>query len=113
LAPDVWPCSPNLSIGVLRLAHQGFVTGARTGIRLSLLPCCVCQSPKALVFAAMRSCLAETKSFADPVIAANPAFALSTTQLGQIPDLSGVTASRSSQTRLLAFGRSLLHSVSR
>lgn len=60
LAPDVWPCSPNLAIGVLRLAHQGFVTGARAGIRLSLLPCRVSRSPKSPVPAAMRRCLAET-----------------------------------------------------
>lgn len=84
LAPDVWLCSPNLAIGVLRLAHQSFVTGARTGIRLSLLPCCVCPSPKAPVFAAMRSYLAETASLCRSGLAAFQACAILATRSGQI-----------------------------
>ena len=50
LAPDVSPRSPGHMTCVLRLAHQSFVTGARTGIRLSLLPCRVPLSPGGLAF---------------------------------------------------------------
>jgi len=54
------PRSPNLTTGVLRLAHGSFVTGARAGIRLSLLPCYVRRQPKSPMFAAVRRRLAET-----------------------------------------------------
>jgi hypothetical protein len=98
----------------LRRSAQGFVTGARAGIRLSLLPCCVPLCPKALFSAAMRSRLAETLSFADHKNHGLGAFAVSAALLsGQGFGLSGSIASHPSQTSQLAFGRSLLHAVSR
>jgi len=114
LAPDVWPCSPNLSIGVFRLAHQSFVTGARAGIRLSLLPCCGDPKPEASGFplpcavAWPRPC-----SFTDPGLRHIRLAPSLPPVSARLPGLSGETASRSSQTSLLAFGQSLLQAVSR
>ncbi len=72
------------------------------------------RSPKPPMFAALRSRLAETVSLYRSGLAAAYGLASFTiTRSGQVPGLSGDIASLLPQTSRLAFGRSLLHALSR
>jgi hypothetical protein len=77
-------------------------------------PAALSRSPQASVRAAMHSRLAEAQVPLPVRSAAAGGFRLSaTSRSSPVPGLSGSTASRFSQTRPLAFGRSLVHAVSR
>jgi hypothetical protein len=77
-------------------------------------PAALSRIPQAPARAAMHSCLAEAQVPVPVRSAAAGGFRLSATyRSGPVPGPSSGTASRSSQTRPLAFGRSLGHAVSR
>ena len=93
---------------------QRFVTGARAGIRLSLLPCCALSKPEVSDV----RCLAQSLG-RDPVpfpIRACGGSGLASfpnTRSGQIHGLSGGCSVAPASSSWLAFGQGLLHAVSR
>lgn len=97
---------------ILRSSQQGFVTGARTGIRCSLLPC-HCFRSRGFDRNRHAQSLDRGRVPLPFRFTAAPACAFAAPRSGQVLGPSGVTASRPSSTSRLAFGRSLLHAVSR